>query len=65
MCFVMSSSPSFRPAVCWSGKTRLSLDKVLIKFFIDDLLISVNKIQVCLRWDKITRNLPEHLLKFI
>ena len=46
MCFVMSTCPSFRPAVCWSGKTSLSLDKVLIKFYLGDLLIYNNKFQV-------------------
>jgi len=57
MCSVMSTCPPFLPAVCWRGKTRLSLDKVLIKFCIGYLLISLNKLQFCSRWDKITSNL--------
>jgi len=64
-CSVMSTCPPFRPAVCWSGKTRLSLDRVLIKFYFGYLLISVNKIQFYSRWDKVTRNLYWTLRKFI
>jgi hypothetical protein len=59
VCLIIFTCPSFRPAL------SLSLDKVLIKFYFGYLLISANKIQVCLEWDNFAKILREHLRKFV